>query len=296
MKKCLFCGKEFEQKASNQSYCSRKCSHSVRTTCANCGKDIIRLKRSDGIYFCSRKCSSIYNGKTLFKTCETCGNTFEVQKSKVAYGWGKYCSKTCANKGLEVEHYKECPQCGKVFKWSKNNRTYQKYCSKECMKEAYRKPIDKELLQKLYVDDEMTSREIGEIIGRSKKVVLDYLKYYGFEVRPDGIKNRERIKCKDGHEVRSYYERAFDNMLYRNGIEHEYDPRLPFNRRCMADFKVGDVYVEIWGLMSIKQYRDNRERKLQMYSENGCKLLEVFPEDFRNIQNKMDELKSLMIS
>lgn len=294
MKKCLFCGKEFEPKVSNQTYCSRKCSHSIRTTCANCGADIVRLKRNDGTYFCSRKCSSIYSGKTVFKQCETCGKTFEPKKSKVAYGWGKYCSKTCANKGLEIEHYKKCPQCGKTFVGEKGNWMKQKYCSKECMKEAFRKPIDKDLLQKLYVDEEMTSRKVGEIIGRSKKVVLDYLKYYGFEVKPDGLKHKERIKCTDGHMVRSYYERAFDNMLHRNDIAHEYDPRLPFARRYMADFKIGDVYVEIWGLMSVKRYRDNREKKLALYRDNGCKLLEVFPEDFKNLESKMNELKSLM--
>jgi hypothetical protein len=162
------------------------------------------------------------------------------------------------------------------------------------MKEAFRNPIDEALLRKLYLDDELTSREIGQIIDRSSKVVIDYLKHYGIPVRPDGIKRRERIKCTDGHLVRSYYERAFDNALHRNGIEHEYDPRLPFNRRYMADFKIEDVYVEIWGLMTVKQYRESRERKIKLYHDNGCKLLEVFPEDFKSINNKINELKSLM--
>lgn len=164
------------------------------------------------------------------------------------------------------------------------------------MKQAFRKPIEKELLQKLYIEEELTSREIGQIIGRSKKVVLDYLKYYNIPIRPDGIHNRERIKCKDGHLVRSYYERAFDNLLSRNNIEHEYDARLPFARRCMADFKVKNVYIEIWGMMNIEKYRERRERKMQLYQNNNCVLLEVYPEDFKNIQSKLEELKSLMDS
>lgn len=236
----------------------------------------------------------IHAGKTALRVCPICGEQFTVKMSNVQRGWGKYCSKACANKALEVSHYKKCPQCGKVFVGDKDNWTKQKYCSKECMKEAFRNPIDEELLRKLYIDDELTSREIGQIVGRSNKVVLDYLKYYGIAVRPDGIRNRERIKCADGHLVRSYYERAFDNALYRSGLEHEYDPRLPFAKRYMADFKIGDVYVEIWGLMGVKQYRENRERKIQLYRENGCKLLEVFPEDFKSINTKINELKSLM--
>lgn len=296
MKICAFCGKEFESKMSNRMYCSDKCRHSVKTKCAYCGKNIIRNRRKDGIYFCSRKCASFYSGKTILKECEHCGKSFDVKKSSVEYGWGKYCSKECANSAMKVSHYKVCPQCGKTFEWSKRNRMDQTYCSRECMKEAFRIPIDKELLQKLYIEEEFTTREIGHIIGRSKKVVLDYLKYYGIDVRSDGLGNRKRIKCNDGHMVRSYYERSFDNMLLKNGIDHEYDPRLPFYRRCMADFKVDDVYVEIWGMMEMEQYREKRKKKLALYCENGCKLLEVFPDDFKNIQNKIDELKSLINS
>lgn len=294
MKKCLFCNKEFKIKAKNQLYCSTKCKRAIRTTCAHCGKEIVRTKNQKGIYFCDIKCASLHSGRTIIKECKYCGKPFEAQKSSLEYGWGNYCSKECANKGREITHYKICPQCGKTYAGDKNNWMNQKFCSKECMKAAFRNPIDKDLLVKLYVEEEMTSREIGEIIGRSKKVVLDYLKHYGIKVRPDGIKSRERIKCQDGHLVRSYYERAFDNILHRNNIAHEYDPRLPFNKRYMADFKVGDVYVEIWGLMNLAQYREKRERKLALYRANGCKLLEVYPDDFRNLQNKIDELKSLM--
>ncbi len=294
MKKCLFCGKEFEPVNENQKYCSPKCKRSIRTICAFCGKEIVRLKRPDGVYFCGRHCAMLYSGKTVELQCKICGKSFTRKSSVLDYGWGKYCSKACADKAMEVVHKLKCPQCGKVFIGEKNRGKKQTYCSKECIKSAFRKPIDKGLLTKLYTEDELTSREIGQVIGRSNKVVLDYLRYYNIEVRPDGIKNRKRIKCKDGHLVRSYYERAFDNLLHRNNLPHEYDPRLPFNKRYMADFKVGNVYIEIWGLMTMEKYREQRERKLKLYRENGCKLLEVFPENFINIQNKLTELKSLM--
>lgn len=294
MKRCAFCGENFEPKTPNQMYCSSKCKRSVKTECEYCGNDIIRYKRKDNVYYCGSKCAALHTGRAVLRQCPTCGEEFTATKADIELGWGKYCSKECANKGLQVNHYITCRVCGRAFLGDKNNWVQQKYCSKECTQKATRIPIEKELLQRLYVDEELTSREIGEIIGRSKKVVLDYLKYYGIAVRPDGLKNRERIKCTDGHLVRSYYERAFDNALHRSGIEHEYDPRLPFANRYMADFKIGDVYVEIWGLMSVKQYREKRERKIQLYREHGCKLLEVFPDDFRSINNKINELKSLM--
>lgn len=294
MKKCLFCGKEFIPATANQLYCSRKCAKSVKTKCGHCGKEIIRYGKEDGVYFCTRQCAELYFGRTVQVKCEICGKRFVTKKSNLESGWGRYCSKECQHKSLKVKHFKTCPQCGKVFEWKKRSTLEQKYCSKECMKEAFRKPIDENLLRKLYVEDELTAREVGEVLNRSKKVVLDYLRFYNITVRPDGIRNRNRIRCNDGHLVRSYYERAFDNLLHRNGIAHEYDPRLPFNKRYMADFKVGDVYIEIWGLMSFKHYRERREKKIQMYHENNCKLLEIFPDDFKCIQNKLDELKSLM--
>lgn len=294
MKKCLFCGKEFEPNAQNQVFCSRKCGHSIKTNCAYCGKEIIRQKHKSDVYFCSCKCAALHAGRTIEKECPICGNNFTASKSDVRVGWGKYCSKTCAAEGMKITHYLTCPQCGKEFIGDKDNWMKQKFCSKECMKKAFEKPIEKELLYKLYVEEELTSREIEQIIGRSKKVVLDYLKKYDIPVRPDGIKNRKRIRCSDGHMVRSYYERAFDNLLNRNCIEHEYDPHLPFNRRCMADFKIKNVYVEIWGMMEDSKYRERREKKLKLYRENECKLLEIFPEDFKNLSQKMSELQSLI--
>ena len=62
----------------------------------------------------------------------------------------------------------------------------------------------------------------------------------------------------------------------------------------MADFKVGHVYVEIWGMMGWKQYEEVRERKLNLYKENNCVLLEVFPEDFNELEVKIKELKHLI--
>jgi hypothetical protein len=209
------------------------------------------------------------------------------------HGNGKYCSKKCSNKGKEKLTLSSCKTCGVVFNVPSGNHTGQ-YCSKRCSDKGYRKPIDKGTLTKLYVEEELTSREVGEIVGRNKKIVLDYLSYYGLPIRADGIKNKERIKCKDGHMVRSYYERAFDNYMHKEGIEHEYDVRLPFNKRYMADFKVGDVYVEIWGMMSWKKYREGRKKKLMLYEENGATLLEVFPEDFKQLENKITELKRLI--
>jgi len=239
-------------------------------------------------------CAGLYSGRTTIIKCKNCDKKFTKKTSALKYGYGKFCSKECHNKSMEIHFKINCPQCGNEFETGNNVVDKRKYCSKECMKLAYRLPIEKQLLLDMYIEQELTSREIGEVIQRDKKVVIDYLRYYEIKVRPDGFKNRERIKCKDGHMVRSYYERAFDNYLYKEGIEHEYDYRLPFEKRSMCDFKVQDVYIEIWGMMSWEKYRDGRNRKLKLYQENNCKLLEIFPEDFKDLKIKLEELKRLI--
>lgn len=293
MTKCPTCGTSFERKHKNKVYCSDSCKRKRKYNCSNCGKEVYRNKHNRKHTYCSMKCSSVHSGRTLKRTCKECSETFTAKKSAVSYGWGNYCSVDCHNKSMKKVVIKTCNHCGKKYEYS-NGSPGKKYCSKKCSDSGSRRPIAKQVLEDLYVDKELTSREIADIIGRNKKVVIDYLRFHDIDVRPDGIKRRERIKCKDGHEVRSYYERAFDNMLYRNGIEHEHDVRLPANKRYMCDFKVQDVYIEIWGMMSWKTYRDNRIRKKALYEENNYKLLEVFPEDFKNIENKITELKRLI--
>lgn len=294
MSKCLFCSEDFVAQSWNQKYCSRKCAKTIVTDCTQCGKTVARRKRKDGIYFCCRSCSEIYNGRTIEINCGYCGKSFKTKASKPTYGYGKYCSKDCHSESMRIENFVKCPQCGKDFPTGNNKANRRKYCSKTCMKEAFSIPIGKDVLQKLYVDQDLTSREVGQIINRSKKVVLDYLRRYDITIKPEGFKQHDKIMCKDGHLVRSHYEKAFDNYLFKLGIEHEYEVRLPFDKRCACDFKIGDVYVEIWGLMNWRTYREGRERKLKLYRDNNCLLLEVFPDDFQKLELKMNELQRLI--
>lgn len=294
MEICPICYTFFEKKASNQIYCCKKCKRSTIYDCSYCDNQFIAYKSKSKNHFCSLTCAALFSGRSKKVNCQNCSNTFVSPVSELEMGYGKYCSKKCANEGNKMNFEKECPCCGNVFITRKNKVEQRKYCSKECMKKSFRKPIDKGLLVRLYIHEKRTTREIGQIINRSKKVVLDYLNYYEIPIRPDGFKNKERIICKDGDKVRSNYERVFDDLLYENDIEHVYDPRLPFNKRLMADFKVKDVYVEIWGMMSIPSYEEKRNRKIQLYKKHKCKLLEIFPEDFNNINNKILELKHLI--
>jgi hypothetical protein len=189
-----------------------------------------------------------------------------------------------------------CEYCGGEYIIKNSDKNKRMFCSKKCSGAAMAHNIDKDTLIDLYEIQVLTSREVGQILGIDKKIILDYLKKYSIHIRPDGYRNKERIKCKDGHLVRSHYERAVDNELHKNDIPHVYEPRLPFNKKYAADFLVGDgLYIEIWGLLNIKAYTEKQQTKLKMYEQNDCKLLSLYPEDFKKVTQITQRIKALLI-
>jgi transposase len=104
-------------------------------------------------------------------------------------------------------------------------------------REKYRamQQINKELLYNLYVEQRLSNDEIASRFDFPPKTITILLKHYGIQKRPSGWRD-EYITCEDGHLVKSTYELKVDNWLYQNGINHLYEPRLPFNRRYRADF------------------------------------------------------------
>jgi len=70
-----------------------------------------------------------------------------------------------------------CPNCGKV-NIRRRDRHKSNLCRK-CFAEVTKvKRIDKDTLLNLYINKNMTSREIGNKIGVSHRSILNWLKYY----------------------------------------------------------------------------------------------------------------------
>lgn len=134
---------------------------------------------------------------------------------------------------------------------------------------------------------------IGADHGISARTVRDLCREYGIEVRPDGWQGGRRIQCLDGHQVRSTYEQRVDDWLTGNGIVHELEPRLPFDRRYMADFRVGEIYIEIWGVVGSNSYDERKRRKIDLYREHGLELVELHPWSFSSRGGWLRRLHSL---
>lgn len=135
-------------------------------------------------------------------------------------------------------------------------------------------------LKRLYVQEGKSIIEIGDLFGISPSTVAEWLERIGIERREVLFGYKESLRCSDGDRVRSTYERRVDNWLYENGIPHAYDQQLPgANYRC--DFKVGDTYIEIWGIVGYGPYEDRMEQeKVPYYEENRLARIDLFPEDF----------------
>lgn len=99
-----------------------------------------------------------------------------------------------------------------------------------------------------------------------------------------------RLLCKDGHKVRSVEEQAIDDWLTDHGILHEVEPKLQGMR---PDWRVGEWYVEYWGMAGQQGYEARREEKLALYHERGLRLLEVFPEDLPRLEEKLGVLRGV---
>lgn len=93
-----------------------------------------------------------------------------------------------------------------------------------------------------------------------------------------------RLRCRDGHEVRSEDERRVDDWLSERGIPHEVEPKLKGMR---PDWRVGNVYVEYWGLSGQQGYEARRADKLALYRKRRLRLVEIFPEDVSALDAKL---------
>lgn len=122
--------------------------------------------------------------------------------------------------------------------------------------------------------------DIAAEVGVSRPTVIARLKRLCVAVRRDGYDGGKRFPCDDGHSVRSVYEQRVCNWLSEHGIQHAYEPRLPWDRRAKADFLANGWYVEIWGVQGSPSYAAQQARKQAAYRSHGVALVEINHFDF----------------
>ena len=118
--------------------------------------------------------------------------------------------------------------------------------------------------------------EIGGRYGNvAGSTVSNLFRSHNIPIRKGGWDGGKRFVCDDGHEVRSTYEQRVDNWLYKHGIEHTYEPQLPFSPTHKADFAANGWYIEVWGVTDSPTYKERKERKIDLYHAHLCPLIEI---------------------
>jgi len=107
-------------------------------------------------------------------------------------------------------------------------------------------------------------------------------------VLPDGVMVTSRgIRClaKDGHECHSLDEQQIDNWLSEHNLTHEREPIYPPHQilnphgKRRADWRVGTVYIEYFGLAGEKAYDNKTDEKIMLARQLGITMVPVYPSD-----------------
>src|SRR5690606_7361050 len=94
-----------------------------------------------------------------------------------------------------------------------------------------------------------------------------------------------RVKAIDGHACNSLAEKVIDDWLHLHGIEHEKEPPYPDEVReysgasIRADWRVGNTFIEYFGLQSMGEYAKKTELKMRACEKCGVNLLALYPGD-----------------
>jgi len=104
------------------------------------------------------------------------------------------------------------------------------------------------------------------------------------------MRKKYPYRCRDGDRVQSLRERIIDDWLSSKGVKHKLYPKLP-GTNFKADWKVGDTYIEYWGMMNIESYVKEMKLKLEYYKKSGLRLIQIKKND--NITIKLYPLLSI---
>lgn len=152
-KYCVVCSKALIGR--QRKYCGAQCTskayyYASKHPCLDCGKLVCR--ESDRCYSCAKigERNSQWRGGPISCVCEVCGKEFEVRRSIVTKGHGRFCSYGCVGQWyaenwvgkknhnwLAARENIICQYCGKAFRISPSQRHW-KHCSLECKRAASR--------------------------------------------------------------------------------------------------------------------------------------------------------------
>lgn len=243
--------------------------------------------------FCSNKCLGLSRRRRKELVCarEGCGKCFARTPGDSSKSKAFYCSHRCAaivdnkihprNPGV----LKICAYCHKNFK------SREKYCSRKC-KDLGETISDADLISQMKGFVKKNGRiPFKQEFIHSHAARLRFgtwnraIEAAGF--RPNPVMFAKKYIAKDGDKCDSLAEKIIDDYLSREKIKHIKNFPYPGNKGFTVDFKVGDFWIEFFGLSGgLKRYDELKERKLGLAKRHRLKIIEIYPEDIFPLSKK----------
>ncbi|MFZ3069074.1 MAG: hypothetical protein WA052_02030 [Microgenomates group bacterium] len=226
--------------------------------------------------FCNHHCSASFTNRKRTTKLSVLRKT-RVILSPLCKQFG------CSNHiGLENKIF--CSyQCKKAFYQSGHSQFKEESIKRvsSFMKEYGRLPVKREFSQGY--------KRILHVFGSWNNLI----KSAGFE--PNPVLFSRKYIANDGHGCDSLSEKIIDDWMFARKIPHLIKEKYPWNNGMTADFKVGEYWIELFGLVGqLKSYDCLMKIKLQKVKEHNLNLISLFLSDLfphNHLQDKLDILR-----
>lgn len=274
---CDYCHREFErdnrhiheaEKFNWKQFCSIKCQKNYRRTgkvliCGNkkCKRKFYRqigeMKKNKN-YFCSNHCAAVFNNeiRSVNKRTKKCANP---DCKNLILSARIYCSQICFLKCVNL-----VPSVNRIDKIIYKERVIK--AIKIFVKNNNRVPFKVEM-RNLY-------RPARIAFGTWNNAV----KAAGF--KPNKLKFTHKYIANDKHVCDSLAEKIIDDWLFARKISHQRGVYYPNQKKFKTDFKVGNYWIEFFGLTGqLKTYDVLKKKKLELIKILRLKLIKIYPRD-----------------
>ncbi|MDO8515554.1 MAG: hypothetical protein Q7S14_03570 [bacterium] len=167
--------------------------------------------------------------------------------------------------------------CGKNYRYNKG------YCSRSCKEKDQ------------IVNSNLILQEIKEFYSKKGRIPYKQEFFHSKSARlrfgtwnkaveaagfpPNPVRFANKYIANDGHKCDSLAEKIIDDWLNFKKFNHLKSPRYP-DSKFTSDFKIGDTYIEFFGLANgLEKYDRLKTEKLKMIEENNYKLISIYPKD-----------------
>ncbi len=262
--------------------------------CSWCGKDVLRdarrvreSEKNNWKTFCNSEClrNSKLKGVTLQCSREGCSKAFFRKPSELQKIVCSYCSTRCAaiaNNAKREKNVYLCAnlKCKQPIDWSR------KYCSNACIpirESRYTKEVIIHELQSFYkksdrIPVKQELMKLNQVARNQFGTWNNAIVAAGFD--PNPVMFAKHYIAKDGHKCDSFAERIIDDFLFRRGITHERSYPYPGNKGFTVDFKIGEYWVEFFGLAGQhKRYDQLKRQKEDLAKKLKLHIISIYPKD-----------------